>query len=125
MRKGIVAQAEFGRPVKVLFQPHRYSRTQQFAAEFADALVAAEAVGLLPVYAASENQPKGVDSGLIVDHMRDKGLERITLLAGPTEIPAWLDAVAEPGSLVLTLGAGDIGRQVPDVCLHLAQRKRT
>jgi len=115
----------FGRPIKVLFQPHRYSRTQQFAAEFADALVAAEAVGLLPVYAASENQPEGVDSGLIADHLRDKGLERITLLAGPMEIPAWLDAVAEPGSLVLTLGAGDIGRQVPDVCLHLAQRKRT
>lgn len=115
----------FGRPVTVLFQPHRYSRTAQFAAEFADALVAADAVGLLPVYAASENQPAGVDSGLIAAQLHDKGLERAALLAGPTDVPAWLDAVAEPGGLVLTLGAGDIGRLVPDVCRHLAQRKRT
>ena len=113
----------FDRPVKVLFQPHRYSRTQQFAAEFADALVAADAVGLLPVYAASENQPEGVDSGLIADHLREKGLDRITLLGGHDDIKKWLDDEVPVGSLVLTLGAGDIGRQVTDICSHLDQRK--
>jgi len=48
----------FERPVKVLFQPHRFSRTLQFAAEFADSLSGATSVGLLPVYAASEEQPE-------------------------------------------------------------------
>ena len=113
----------FGRPVKVLFQPHRYSRTQQFAAEFADALAAADAVGLLPVYAASETQPDGVDSGLIAGHLQDKGLEKITLLGGHDEIKSWLDEQAPSGSLVLTLGAGDIGRQVAGICDHLDQRQ--
>jgi UDP-N-acetylmuramate--alanine ligase len=112
----------FGRPVKVLFQPHRYSRTSQFAAEFADALAAADAVGLLPVYAASEVQPLGVDSGLIASHLRDKGLERITLLNGHDAIGAWLEAEVPAGSLVLTLGAGDIGRQVQGVCDQLDAR---
>ncbi len=112
----------FGRPVKVLFQPHRYSRTQQFAPEFADALVSADAVGLLPVYAASETQPDGVDSGLIATHLRDKGLNQITLLRGHDDIGAWLDAEAETGSLVLTLGAGDIGRQVAGLCEYLAAK---
>jgi len=112
----------FGRPVKVLFQPHRYSRTARFAPEFADALAAADAVGLLPVYAASEVAPEGVNSGLIAGLLRDKGIREITLLSGPEDIPAWLDDVARTGSLVLTLGAGDVGRMVPDVCAHLDRR---
>ncbi len=114
--------SEFGRPVKVLFQPHRFSRTARFAPEFADALAAADAVGLLPVYAASEEEPEGVNSGLIADLLLEKGLTRITLLDGAEAIPAWLDDAVAAGSLVLTLGAGDVGRQVAGVCRHLAER---
>jgi UDP-N-acetylmuramate--alanine ligase len=115
---------EFGRPVKVLFQPHRYSRTQQFAAEFADAMAGADAVGLLPVYAASEEQPEGVDSGLIANELRDRGMRNVSLLKGHHEIAPWLDDVAQDGKcLVLTLGAGDVGRQVAGICEHLGQRK--
>ncbi len=112
----------FGRPVAVLFQPHRYSRTEMFAREFADALASAHAVGLLPVYAASEEPLPGVDSGLIANHLVDKGLGRVNLLPGSAAIPAWLDDQVAPGSLILTLGAGDIGRLVPDICAHLDER---
>ena len=112
-----------GRPVAVLFQPHRYSRTQRFAAEFADALAAADAVGLLPVYAASEEKPEGVDSHLIAEGLARKGLTGVDLLAGHQDIPAWLDRRAPAGSLVLTLGAGDIGRQLGVVCDHLDARQ--
>jgi UDP-N-acetylmuramate--alanine ligase len=113
---------EFGRPVAVLFQPHRYSRTEMFAREFADALASADAVGLLPVYAASEEPLPGVDSGLIAGYLADKGRGRVTVLSGPEEITSWLDAEAPGGSLVLTLGAGDIGRRVQDICQHLDGR---
>ncbi len=112
----------FGRPVSVLFQPHRYSRTEMFAREFADALSSASAVGLLPVYAASEEPPEGVDSGLVAGHLAAKGLERVTLLPGAGAIEDWLDEQAPPGSLVLTLGAGDIGRRVQEICRHLGER---
>ena len=113
---------EFDRPVAVLFQPHRYSRTVRFAREFADALAGADSIALLPVYAASETQPDGVDSGLISDLLRSKGCERVAKLAGPGAIAGWLDQEVAPGSLLLTLGAGDIGRQVDGICKHLAGR---
>lgn len=116
-----VARA-FGRPVKVLFQPHRYSRTLQFAAEFADALAGADAVALLPIYAASEEKPEAVDSDLIGSQLRDRGLQKVTLLSGHDDINAWLDDVAVGKCLVLTLGAGDVGRQVEGICKHLDRR---
>ena len=113
---------EFDRPVAVLFQPHRYSRTEMFAREFADALASADTVGLLPVYAASEEPLPGVDSGLIASHLADKGLKKVSLLPGAETISSWLDDRVAAGSLVLVLGAGDIGRRVPDICNHLDQR---
>lgn len=113
---------QFSRPVAVLFQPHRYSRTEMFAREFADALAAADAVGLLPVYAAGEDQPPGIDSALIAGHLKDKGRDRVSLLPGAEGIASWLDAEAPAGSLVLTLGAGDIGRRVTEICRHLDER---
>ncbi len=112
----------FGRPVAVLFQPHRFSRTAMFAREFADALASAQAVGLLPVYAASEDPLPGVDSGLIADHLADKGLENVSLVPGHEGITDWLDEQVTSGSLILTLGAGDIGRQVMSICQHLDGR---
>jgi len=111
----------FGRPVAVLFQPHRYSRTERFAREFADALAGAESVGLLPVYAAGEEPRPGGDSAAIAGHLEAKG-RTVDLLKGHDDIAAWLDRRAAAGSLVLTLGAGDIGRQVEGVCRHLAAR---
>ena len=112
----------FDRPVAVLFQPHRYSRTEMFAREFADALASADTVGLLPVYAASEEPLPGVDSGLIASLLADKGLKKVSLLPGAETISSWLDDRVAPGSLVLVLGAGDIGRRVPEICKHLDQR---
>jgi UDP-N-acetylmuramate--alanine ligase len=93
-----------------------------FAREFADALASANSVGLLPVYAASEEPLPEVDSGLIARHLAAKGLHRTSLLPGAEAIPDWLDDQVAPGGLVLTLGAGDIGRRVPDICAHLAER---
>jgi UDP-N-acetylmuramate--alanine ligase len=111
----------FGRPVKVLFQPHRYSRTERFAREFADALAGADAVGLLPVYAAGEEPRPGGDSATIAAHLKAKGCT-VDLLKGFDGIVPWLDRRAGAGSLLLTLGAGDIGRQVEGVCRHLTAR---
>lgn len=115
---------QYDRPVAVLFQPHRYSRTQQFAREFADALALADTVGLLPVYAASEQQPAGVDSHLIGNLLTEKGGCRVSVLDDHEAISAWLDRDVPAGHLLMTLGAGDIGRQVAGICDHLDQRSR-
>jgi UDP-N-acetylmuramate--alanine ligase len=114
----------FGRPVAVVFQPHRYSRTATFAPQFADALANADTVALLPVYAAGEEPIPGVGSELIADLMVGKGLTRVAALSGPEAVLPWLDQEVPTGSLLLTLGAGDIGRQVEPYCDYLRSRTK-
>jgi UDP-N-acetylmuramate--alanine ligase len=112
---------QYDRRVVVLFQPHRYSRTARFVDEFADALATADSVGLLPVYPAGEQPPGDVDSGLIAQALRAKGLDRIASVQ-PDRLAPWLSADVRPGDLLLTLGAGDIGRLVDPICRLLADR---
>ncbi len=113
---------EFGRPVAVLFQPHRYSRTACFAREFADVLAGAAEVGLLPVYAAGEDPQAGCGSEVVAEALHAKGTTVVTLLDGHQAIGPWLEAHVPAGSLLLTLGAGDIGREVAAVCARLDRR---
>lgn len=89
--------------VLVLFQPHLFSRTEAFAAAFADALAAADVVVLTAIYPAREEPRAGVTSALIADR-----------LAGARYLPDHEQAahavadLATPGDLVLTVGAGDV-----------------
>jgi UDP-N-acetylmuramate--alanine ligase len=107
------------RPLAVLFQPHRYSRTERFSDEFADALSGADIVGLLPVYAAGEEQPEGIGSHTIGDKIEAKGVSRVMLLPGHEGTFAWLDNNVPAGSVLLTIGAGDVGRRVQPICEYL------
>jgi len=104
-----------GGRVHVLFQPHRFSRTARFAEEFADVLTGADGVALLPVYAAGETPAAGVSSGLIAEGLARRGADAVALLSGPAEVPAWVATAVAPGDLLLTLGAGDVGRLAPSL----------
>ena len=98
-----------GRRLRVLFQPHLYSRTRHLAAELAAALAAADDVTVTDVYPARERPLRGVTGKLVVDALSDLGR-----LAAWT--PSLEDGVArlarraEPGDVLLTIGAGDIDR---------------
>ncbi|MGV0342375.1 UDP-N-acetylmuramate--L-alanine ligase [Corynebacterium mastitidis] len=93
-----------GRVIAV-FQPHLYSRTRQFAEEFARALSLADAVILLEVFGARERPVPGVDSGLIARHLDPGVVEREGDLGA---VPARVAGLAEPGDMVLTMGAGSV-----------------
>jgi len=98
-----------GRRLRVLFQPHLYSRTRHLAAELAAALAAADDVTVTDVYPARERPLRGVTGKLVVDALSDLGR-----LAAWT--PSLEDGVARlarraaPGDVLLTIGAGDIDR---------------
>jgi UDP-N-acetylmuramate--alanine ligase len=100
-----------GRRVRVLFQPHLYSRTRHLAVELAGALAAADDVTVTDVYPAREAPVPGVTGKLIVDALSDAGV-----LAGwtPTveEGAARLDRRGRDGDVLLVLGAGDVDRAV-------------
>jgi UDP-N-acetylmuramate--alanine ligase len=96
--------------VHVLFQPHLFSRTREFAREFAEALNLADTALVLDIYPAREDPIPGVSSQLIADHLAAGG----RLVAGGDAVAA-LVAAAAPGDIVLTAGAGDVTSFGPQI----------
>lgn len=90
--------------VHVLFQPHLFSRTRNFAAEFASALELADTVTVLDIYAAREDPVPGVTSELITAHVNRPG----GYLQDPREALRRICGYARTGDIILTVGAGDV-----------------
>jgi UDP-N-acetylmuramate--alanine ligase len=105
----------------VAFQPHLYSRTRDFAAEFGTALGLADMVLLLDIYGAREDPMPGVTAALIA--------QAVPLPAGCvhyepcwTDVPARLADLVCPGDVVVTMGAGDVTALGPQLVAELARR---
>ncbi|MGO4237909.1 UDP-N-acetylmuramate--L-alanine ligase [Pseudarthrobacter sp. YAF2] len=96
--------------VHVLFQPHLFSRTREFAAQFADALNLADTALVLDIYPAREDPIPGVTSQLIADHLTGGGR-----LVAAADAVATLAAAAGDGDVVLTVGAGDVTAYGPRI----------
>lgn len=103
--------------VIVIFQPHRYSRTQAFAANFAVALSLADRAIVLEIYAASETPIAGVTSKLITAHMQNG-----EYIPNFIEVTDSVVEMAEPGDVILTLGAGDVSSLAPIIIDGLSKR---
>lgn len=103
--------------VIVIFQPHRYSRTQAFLNDFAAALDYADDVTLLEIYAASEKPILGVTSELIANLMK-----RGHYLPNFAQATDRVIEMAKPGDVILTLGAGDVNSLAPIIAEGLEQR---
>jgi UDP-N-acetylmuramate--alanine ligase len=105
--------ADDGR-ILVLFQPHLYSRTRHLASALARSLAAADAVAVTRVYAAREEPVEGVDGKLIVDALAaERPGMPVAWMPGLEDAARFLSRRARPGDLVLTIGAGDVGRAAP------------
>lgn len=102
------AVTSYGRRVFVLFQPHRYSRTQSVAGEFGHCFDGAHRVFITDIYAAGEKPIPGVSAQTIID--RVKADSKVAVEYAPS-VDAMIERVAEEaraGDLVITMGAGDI-----------------
>jgi UDP-N-acetylmuramate--alanine ligase len=107
-----------GRVIAV-FQPHLYSRTRIFAAEFGAVLGLADEVIVLDVYGAREDPEPGV-TGQMVSGAVPGGHARY--LPDRQRVPAAAAALARPGDLILTMGAGDVTSLGPQIVAELAER---
>ena len=103
------ARAGIGRRVIAVFQPHRFSRTQQLLAEFGPAFQGADHVVLTDIYAAGEAPIAGIDSDALARRIRQAIQAPVDLVPSLDELPTAVAALVRPGDLVLTLGAGSIG----------------
>ena len=101
----------------VIFQPHRYSRTQAFASAFAAVLDTADRAIVLEVYAASEKPIDGVTSKLITQHMKIG-----EYIPNFVEVTDSVIEMAQPGDVIMTLGAGDVSSLAPIIVDGLNRR---
>ena len=94
----------------VLFQPHRYTRTQYLWGEFSRAFNQADILVLIDIYAASEAPIPGVSSETLVSAIREAGHKNVHYFRSMQEGIEYLLKQARSGDAVLTIGAGNIGR---------------
>ena len=101
----------------VIFQPHRFSRTQAFASAFAAVLDTADRAIVLEVYAASEKPIDGVTSKLITRQMKNG-----EYIPNFVEVTDSVIEMAQPGDVIMTLGAGDVSSLAPIIVDGLNRR---
>ena len=122
------AQLRAARPVIgdgrliVVFQPHLYSRTAAFAAEFATALGLADEVVVLDVFGAREDPQPGVTGELIAGSV-PLPAERVHYEPSFTAAAPLVAGLAEPGDLVLTMGAGDVTMLGPEILSEIDRER--
>ena len=96
--------------IRVLFQPHRFTRTKFLLDDFGTAFHQADDVYLLDIYAASENRIEGVSGEALADKVRSYGHRSVHYVRGMAEGIKAIAAAAEPGDLIITLGAGNVSQ---------------
>jgi UDP-N-acetylmuramate--alanine ligase len=100
--------------VHVLFQPHRYTRTQAFINEFGAAFDHANTVTIMDVYPAGETPIPGVNGELVVEAIKAHNPHaNARFIKHRADAPAALARIAQPGDLIITMGAGDITALAP------------
>ena len=107
-----------GRKLTVIFQPHLYTRTRDFANQFAEALSLADELIMLPIYPAREQPMPGVTSEMIFEKVKcsEKRIYSKENLINSLEMLNF--------DVLLTVGAGDIANLLPDVCNQVKKQKR-
>ncbi len=122
--KAISAAKEFGKHVTVVFQPHLFTRTRDFAADFALALAAADEVIIVDIYPAREKPIEGVTAELISIAAKEKGLESFSYVGAMENAvsPAVTVSLKAKDSMIFTMGAGNVCRLTGALLSELKKR---
>lgn len=92
----------------VVFQPHRYTRTMAMYKEFSDVLSMADRLVLTPIYPADEDPIDGVSSGMISEHLLQKGYNKCKLCSDLGEAVDLIGKELQKDDVLLTIGAGNV-----------------
>lgn len=98
------------RRLVMVYQPHRYSRTRDLYEDFVSVLSEVDVLLLLDVYPAGEKPINGADSKSLAGSIRQRGQLDPIFIESKDKLEQIISGVLEDGDLVLTQGAGDIGR---------------
>jgi len=98
-----------GQNLIMIFQPHRYTRTEALFEEFTEVLSKPDNIILLDVYSAGEKPIKGADTKSLCRNIRKHGVEPI-YVKDTSELATILGSIAVGGDIVITQGAGSVGK---------------
>jgi UDP-N-acetylmuramate--alanine ligase len=107
--------------VLAVVQPHRYSRLQSLFEDFCTCFNDADIVFVADVYPAGEAPIPGVDRDAMVEGLRLRGHRQVVPLPGPEQLARLIVETAEPGDLVVCLGAGTISGWANSLPTELAE----
>jgi UDP-N-acetylmuramate--alanine ligase len=113
------AKQGWDRRLVVLFQPHRYTRTRDLAAEFAGAFKHADVLFVTDIYPAGEPPIPGVSAERLVETIRAAGHPSVAWIDRKDALADRVHSTVRAGDLVITLGAGDIWRVGPELLERL------
>jgi len=108
VRAVLRALREAGKYIRVIFQPHRFSRTKNLCPDFAHAFDDAHEVLLTDIYSAGEADPGGISVALIYEEVIKTGHKHVSVVHKEQIIPHLLKHPLHDGVMIF-MGAGDIG----------------
>ena len=116
------ARLRGGRRIWAIFQPHRYTRTKFLLDDFARCFDGCDRVYVLDIYPASEPPIPGITSARLIDRMRELGFGRAQYAPSDQMIVQEVATQAEPGDLVITIGAGSVWKIGEAIVQRLRER---
>jgi UDP-N-acetylmuramate--alanine ligase len=119
------AAAGMERRVVVVFQPHRYTRTQHLQTEFFTAFNQADKLVIMDIYAAGEKPIPGVSGEALAEGVKKYGHKDVVYIAEREKIVEHMAAALRKGDLLITLGAGDVWKIGEQVLEKLKRGDRT
>jgi UDP-N-acetylmuramate--alanine ligase len=126
IRATLAAARQCGyRRTHVVFQPHRYTRTQALMNEFAFAFEEADTLFVLDIYAASEQPIPGITGESLARYIKDVGGQDARYVPSFADAIEAISGAAEPGDMILTLGAGSVSQLGPMILEKLQTRQAT
>ena len=126
VRATLAAARQCGfRKIHVIFQPHRYTRTQLLMDEFANAFEDADTLFILDIYAASESPIEGITGEVLAQRIEEVGKHEARYASSFGEAAEAVVAEAQEGEMILTLGAGSVSQLGPMILEKLQARQET
>ncbi len=124
VRATLAAARQCGfRKIHVVFQPHRYTRTQSLMNEFGHAFDDADTLFILDIYAASETPIEGITGEALAQRIQAAGKHEVHYSASFGEAVTAVASVAREGDMILTLGAGSVSQLGPMILEELQVRQ--
>jgi UDP-N-acetylmuramate--alanine ligase len=101
----------WNRRLIAVFQPHLFSRTRDFYAEFGRSFLNSDIFICTDIYPAREKPIEGISGELIPNTAKNFGHKNVFYEPDKTKVPELLQKIYKPGDIIITLGAGDIWKQ--------------